>query len=81
MQADGNLTIGLFAQRAAILAGDAHRCVARFKIFALGCLLRMIDLAQIKDSALGGVTGTQTAVFDDAPIAMHLAVFFVSVVA
>jgi hypothetical protein len=44
-------------------------------------LLGVIDLAQVEDGALRGVTGAQPAVLDYAPVAMHLAVFFASVIA
>jgi hypothetical protein len=44
-------------------------------------LLRVIDFAQVEDGALKGVTGAEPTVFDDTPVAMHLAVFFASVIA
>jgi hypothetical protein len=55
--------------------------VKRFQILAPGRLLGVIDFAQVEDDALQGVTGAQPAVFDDALVAMHLAVFLASVVA
>ena len=44
-------------------------------------LLRVIDLAQVKDGALRGVSGTQTAVLDHAPVAMLFAIFLAGVIA
>ena len=38
-----------------------------------------VEIAQVKDGALGGVAGAQTAVFDDAPVAMRFAIFSASV--
>jgi hypothetical protein len=61
------------------LFGELSGFVEHVHIFAPGRLLRVIDLAQVKNGALGGVTGAQAAVFDDAPVAMRLAVFFASV--
>ncbi|HEY5503529.1 MAG TPA: hypothetical protein VIK28_00100 [Sedimentisphaerales bacterium] len=63
------------------LFGELSGFVERVETFAPGRLLRIIDLAQVKDGALHGVTSAQAAVFDNTPIAMHLAVFFASVVA
>jgi hypothetical protein len=53
--------------------------VERVETFAPGRLLGIVDLAQVKDGAWGGVAGAQTAVLDDAKAAMHLAVFFAGV--
>ena len=55
--------------------------VDHVKAFAPGRLLRVIDLAQIEDGALDRASGAQTAVFNDAPVAMFLAIFLAGVVA
>jgi hypothetical protein len=61
------------------LFGQLRGFVEHVQTLAPGRLLRVIDLAQVKDGALVGVTRAQTAVFDNAPVAMHLAIFFASV--
>lgn len=50
-----------------------------FELLAPRRLLGVVDLAEIEDGALGGAIGAQAAVFDDAPVAVNLAVFFASV--
>jgi len=63
------------------LLGELSGFVEHGETFAPGRLRRIIDLAQVKNGALRGVTGAQATVLDDAPVAMRLAVFFASVVA
>jgi len=72
--------VAVFGEEADLL-GELSGFVERVETFAPGRLLRVIDLAHVKDGALSGVTGAQAAVFDDAPVAMHLAVLFAGVVA
>ena len=55
--------------------------VDHLQALAPGRLLRVVDLAQIKDGALRGVPRAQTPVFDHAPVAMLLAVLVAGVVA
>jgi hypothetical protein len=55
--------------------GELSGFVERVQMLAPGGPLDVIDLAQLEHGALGGVTGAQAAVFDDAPVAMGLAVF------
>ena len=61
------------------LFGELIGFINHLQAFAPGGLLGVVDLTQIEDGALGSVAGAQTAVFDDAPVAMFLAVFFASV--
>ena len=53
--------------------------IDHLQTLAPGGLLGVVDLTQMENCALGGVAGAQPAVFDDAPVAMNLAVFFASV--
>ena len=63
------------------LFGQLRGFVEHVQTFAPSPLLRVIDLAQVKDGALDSVTGAQTAILDDAPVAMHLAIFLAGVMA
>jgi len=61
------------------LFGELSRLVEDVQLLAPSRVLGVVDLAQVEDGALRGVAGAQAAVFDDAPVAMHLAVLLAGV--
>ncbi len=63
------------------LLGQLIDFIDHVQTFAPGRLLGVIDLAQIKGRALGGMTHAQTAVLHDAPVAMLFAIFLAGVIA
>ena len=72
--------VAVLAEKADLF-GDLIGFIDHVQALAPSRLLRVNDLAQIKDGALGGVTHPQTAVFDNTPVAVLFAIFLASVVA
>jgi hypothetical protein len=61
------------------LFGQLGGFVERIQTLGPGRLLGVVDLAQLENGALGGVSGAQPAVLDDTPGTMQLAVLFAGV--
>ncbi len=72
--------VAVFREKADLF-GELVDFIDHLQAFAPGRLLRVIDLAQVKDRALRRVTDAQTAILNDAPIAMRFAIFLAGVIA